>query len=136
MNSWTDDLAADDGLKQPGDGALDAWLAREAEPPLADDGFSAVVLQRVQALQARRWLPPGEALELARQRQGHARRRALFGATGAGVGAALAAAALVLLPGAPAPGLAAGALGPLLPAGMVLLAGLGIALALLAQAEA
>lgn len=129
MTRWHDDPVADDGSSRPGDALLDALLAQQAVPPLADDGFSAAVLQRVQVLQARRWLPPAEALALARQQQARARRQALFSAVGAGVGALLAAGVL-------AQGLDASALGLMAPAGLALLVGLAIALALLAQAEA
>lgn len=110
--------------------ALDALLAGAAAPALADDGFSAGVMRRVQALQAARWLPPGDALALARRRRASGRRQALYSAVGAGLGALLAATALALAPTVTGTAAAAWA-----PVGVILVGGMATALALLWQTE-
>lgn len=120
----TDPTLPDPATHPAPDAALDAWLAGLADPPVADEGFSAAVLHRVQALQDRERLAPQHALRLLQQRRAHQRWQARCLAAGAALGMLLATGMALA-----APGVLPGLVGVLLAAGAA-------AAALVRQAEA
>lgn len=114
----------------PADAGLDQALsAALALPALPDDGFSAAVLRRVQALQGARWLGADEAQALVRARQRRSRVLAQSSRVGLGVGLGMALAWAGWTGG----GVAA-VDGPWSVAGLAVLGGAAVALALLHQA--
>ena len=76
---------------------LDAALRSATPEPLADDGFTARVMQAVAWEEPAIVLPPPEALERLRTRRRDERRWVRYSAMGGAVGAAAAAAVWIVV---------------------------------------